>query len=259
LTDTSLIAAFFAGLLSFISPCVLPLVPGYLSFISGVTLDQLRGPGAGVPSHGEAPAGAAAIALPRGAATRQVFFASLAFVLGFTTVFVALGATASTIGAFLFQKSAVISKIAGGLLIVFGLHTMGVVKIPFLYQEKRWDAGSKKPAGLVGAFLVGLAFAFGWTPCIGPILSTILTLAADEGTLKRGILLLAVYSLGLGVPFLLTSLAVNQFFAAFAKIRRYYHAIEVTAGLLMIVIGGLIFTNRFTLITRLLQPFLPTF
>jgi cytochrome c-type biogenesis protein len=258
LADTSLIAAFFAGLLSFISPCVLPLVPGYLSFISGVTLDQLRGPGAaGSPSHGEA--AAMTMALPRAAATRQVFFASLAFVCGFTVVFVSLGATASTLGAFLFQKSAIIGKVAGALLIIFGLHTMGVLKIPFLYTEKRFDTGNKKPAGFVGAFLVGLAFAFGWTPCIGPILSTILTLAADEGTLKRGIILLAVYSLGLGVPFLLTSLAVNQFFAAFAKIRRYYHAIEVTAGVMMIVIGGLIFTNRFTLITRLLQPYLPTF
>jgi cytochrome c-type biogenesis protein len=257
LTDTSLIAAFFAGLLSFISPCVLPLVPGYLSFISGVSLDQLRGPVAGSPSHGEA--AVATMALPRADATRQVFFSSLAFVFGFSVVFVALGATASTLGAFLFHKAAVIGKIAGALLIVFGLHTMGVIRIPFLYAEKRFDTGSQKPAGLLGAALVGFAFAFGWTPCIGPILSTILTLAADEGTLKRGMLLLAVYSLGLGVPFLLTSLAVNQFFSAFAKIRRYYHAIEVTAGLLMIVIGGLIFTNRFTLITRILQPYLPTF
>jgi len=258
LADTSLIAAFFAGLLSFISPCVLPLVPGYLSFISGVSLDQLRGPAkAGSPSHGEA--AAMAVPLPQGDATRQVFFASLAFVLGFTVVFVALGATASTIGAFLFHQSAIIGKVAGALLIVFGLHTMGVLKIPFLYAEKRFDTGDKKPAGMIGAFFVGLAFAFGWTPCIGPILSTILALAADQGTLKRGIVLLAVYSLGLGVPFLLTSLAVNQFFAAFARIRRHYHAIEVTAGLMMIVIGGLIFTNRFTLITRILQPFLPTF
>jgi cytochrome c-type biogenesis protein len=258
LADTSLLAAFFAGLLSFISPCVLPLVPGYLSFISGVSLDQLRGPAvAGVPSHGEA--AAIAVAWPRGDATRQVFFASLAFVFGFSLVFVALGATASTIGNFLFQQSTIIAKIMGALLIVFGLHTMGVLKIPFLYAEKRFDTGSQKPAGPIGAFIVGLAFAFGWTPCIGPILSTILTLAAEQGTLRRGVLLLAVYSLGLGVPFLLTSLAVNQFFAAFARIRRHYHAIEVTAGLMMIVVGGLIFTNRLTLITRLLQPYLPTY
>jgi cytochrome c-type biogenesis protein len=237
---------------------VLPLVPGYLSFISGVSLDQLRGPAvAGVPSHGEA--AAIAVALPRGDATRQVFFASLAFVCGFSLVFVALGATASTIGNFLFQQSTIIAKIMGALLILFGLHTMGVVKIPFLYAEKRFDTGTKKPAGPIGAFIVGLAFAFGWTPCIGPILSTILTLAAEQGTLRRGVVLLAVYSLGLGVPFLLTSLAVNQFFAAFARIRRHYHAIEVTAGLMMIVVGGLIFTNRLTLITRLLQPYLPTY
>jgi cytochrome c-type biogenesis protein len=242
-----MMTAFVAGILSFISPCVLPLVPGYLSFISGVSLEQMRAtPGSD---------GAAAIVAPR---TAQVFAASLAFVLGFSLVFIALGATASTIGTALFQNSKILSKIAGTLLIIFGLHTMGVLKIKWLYAEKRIQT-STKPAGLVGAFLVGLAFAFGWTPCIGPILAAILTLAADEGTLQRGIVLLAVYSLGLGIPFLLTSLAVNKFFAAFAKIRRYYHLIEITAGVLMVGIGILIFSNRFTIITQALQPYLPTF
>jgi cytochrome c-type biogenesis protein len=241
--------------LSFISPCVLPLVPGYLSFISGISLDSLRTDGGGLKKSSAA---SVAIAAPAPGANLQVFFASLAFVLGFSTVFVALGATASTLGAFLFRESSILSKIAGGLLIIMGLHTMGVLKIKWLYSEKRIQT-STKPAGLLGAFAVGLAFAFGWTPCIGPILSSILTLAADEGTLKRGVILLAVYSAGLGVPFLLTSLAVNKFFVAFAKIRKHYRTIEIVAGGLMIAIGFLIFTDQFTLITRVLQPFLPTY
>jgi cytochrome c-type biogenesis protein len=248
--DVSLIAAFFAGVLSFISPCVLPLVPGYLSFISGVSLDSMRTGAAATPTAGEAAAPAVV--------GRQVFFSSLAFVLGFSVVFVSLGAAASTIGAALMERLTLMGKIAGVLLIIFGLHTMGVLKISWLYKEARFQAASK-PAGLLGAFVVGLAFAFGWTPCIGPILGTILALAADEGTLQRGVILLAVYSLGLGVPFLLTSLMVNQFFKAFAKIRRHYRLIEVTAGVLMVTVGVLIFTNRFTIITQALTPYLPTF
>jgi cytochrome c-type biogenesis protein len=244
-TDVSLIAAFGAGVLSFISPCVLPLVPGYLSFISGVSLDQMR----------TAPAGSAPVP---GIAGGQVFLASLAFVCGFSVVFIALGATASTIGTALLERLSLLGKIAGILLILFGLHTMGLLKIRWLYAEKRFQSSSK-PAGLFGAFVVGLAFAFGWTPCIGPILATILALAADEGTLQRGILLLAVYSLGLGIPFLATSLAVNKFFAAFARIRPHYKLIETTAGLLMVIVGVLIFTNRFTIIVQALQPYLPTF
>ena len=251
--DVSLIAAFAAGVLSFISPCVLPLVPGYLSFISGVSLESMRTAPAGAGAAGSA---VAASAPP--AATRQVFFASLAFVFGFSVIFISLGAAASTIGAALMERLTLMGKIAGVLLIIFGLHTMGVLKISWLYQEKRIQTNAK-PAGLAGAFVVGLAFAFGWTPCIGPILGTILALAADEGTLQRGIILLAVYSLGLGVPFLLTSLMVNQFFRAFAKIRRHYRLIEVTAGVLMVTVGILIFTNRFTIITQYFTPYLPTF
>jgi cytochrome c-type biogenesis protein len=247
--DVSLIAAFVAGVLSFISPCVLPLVPGYLSFISGVSLDSMR----------TAPAGAvvdAPAASP--AAGRHVFFASLFFVLGFSVVFIALGAAASTIGAALMERLTLFGKVAGVLLILFGLHTMGLLRINWFYKEKRIQTSSK-PAGFAGAFVVGLAFAFGWTPCIGPILGAILALAADEGTLQRGVVLLGVYSLGLGVPFLLTSLMVNQFFKAFAKIRRHYRLIEVTAGVLMVTVGVLIFTNRFTIITQYLTPYLPTF
>jgi len=241
--DVSLIAAFVAGILSFVSPCVLPLVPGYLSFVSGVSLERLRE--------------GAAVGAERSAAARKVVLASLAFVLGFTVVFVALGATASTLGRLVYARFDLLSKIAGILVILFGLHTMGLLRIPWLYREARLE--TSKPAGLLGAFVVGLAFAFGWTPCIGPILGGILALAAEEGTVRHGMLLLAVYSLGLGIPFLATSLAVNQFFSVFAKIRRYYRLIEIVAGLFMVAVGVLILTNKFTLITRYLTPYLPTF
>ena len=239
--DVSYLAALVAGILSFVSPCVLPLVPGYLSFISGVSLDNAH--------TGQT--------LPEGT-TRRVFLASIGFVLGFTVVFVALGASASTVGAFVNEKVKILSKIAGVLVIIFGLHTMGLLKINALYRQAQIDV-QRKPAGPFGAFVVGLAFAFGWTPCIGPILGSILALAAQEGTVREGALLLAVYSLGLGVPFLATSLAINRFFAAFKRVRKYYRVIEIVAGLLMVIIGALIVSDRFSLITRALQPYLPTF
>ena len=235
----TLLAAFVAGLLSFVSPCVLPLVPGYLSFVSGVTLDQMRGGEAAGSSN-----------------RRRVFVASTAFVVGFSLVFIALGASATAIGQLLLDRLSAFGKIAGALIILFGLHTMGVLRIGWLYAEKRVQA-SRKPAGLVGAMLVGIAFAFGWTPCIGPILAAILAVAAAEDTIGQGVRLLAVYSLGLGVPFLATALAVNQFFSAFARIRRYYRAIEVASGALLVVIGVLIFTNRLTIIAQGLTPYLP--
>ena len=241
--DVSLIAAFIAGLLSFVSPCVLPLVPGYLSFVSGVTLDEMRAPGA---------AGASA------SSRRRVFISSLAFVIGFSLVFISLGASASFLGQFLMERLTLLSKVAGVIIIVFGLHTIGLFKIDWLYREKRLQT-TGKPAGLLGALLVGIAFAFGWTPCIGPILAAILTVAGSRESIAEGVGLLAVYSAGLGVPFLVTALAVNQFFAAFARIRRYYHAIEIMSGALLIVIGVLILTNRFTIIAQLLTPYLPTF
>lgn len=241
--NVSLIAAFVAGILSFISPCVLPLVPGYLSFVSGVTLDEMRGK--------------ADVEAAR-AGRQRVFIASVAFVIGFSLVFIGLGASASVVGQFLMSQLSLIGKIAGALIVLFGLHMMGVLKLNWLYREKRFQA-ERKPAGPLGAMLVGVAFAFGWTPCIGPILAGILAIAASRDTIREGVLLLAVYSAGLGIPFLLTSLAVNQFFAAFARIRRYYHAIEVASGALLVGIGVLIFTNRFTLIAQYLTPYLPTF
>jgi cytochrome c-type biogenesis protein len=241
----SLIAAFAAGVLSFISPCVLPLVPGYLSFVSGVSLDEMRGT---APRQAENP----------GHGRGRVFAASLAFVFGFSLVFIGLGASASAIGQFLMDRLLILGKIAGVVIILFGLHTMGVLRIGWLYSDRRVQP-TRKPAGVLGASLVGVAFAFGWTPCIGPILAGILAVAASRDTVAEGVRLLAIYSLGLGVPFLLTSLAVDRFFTAFARIRRYYHAIEIVSGLLLVTIGVLIFTNRLTIIAQYLTPYLPTF
>jgi len=238
--NVSLIAAFAAGFLSFVSPCVLPLIPGYISFVSGVSVEEMRGDA------------------PPATSRLQVFITSLAFVMGFSLVFIALGASATAIGKFIFAQLPILSKIAGGVLIVFGLHTMGVFRLAFLETEKRMHA-QRKPAGPLGAMLVGVAFAFGWTPCIGPILGGILAIAGSRNSVGEGITLLAVYSAGLGIPFLLTSLAINQFFGAAKKIRRYYHAIELTSGALLVAIGVLIMTGQLTLIVRFLQPYLPVF
>ena len=238
--QVTLLAAFAAGFLSFVSPCVLPLIPGYVSFVSGLTLEEMRGD--------------TAVANAR----QRVLIASLWFVLGFSLVFIALGATASVIGKILLQNQPVLSKIAGAILIVLGLHTMGVFRLRFLESEKRVHTQTK-PRGPLGAVLVGVAFAFGWTPCIGPILGGILTIAGSRETVAEGVQLLAVYSLGLGIPFLLTAMAINQFFAASARIRKYYHAIEIVSGALIVVIGLLIFFNQFTLITQYLDPYLPKF
>jgi len=238
--NITLLAALAAGFLSFVSPCVLPLIPGYISFVSGISVEEMRGD------------------VPPATSRLQVFLTSLAFVIGFSIVFVALGASATAIGKFLFARLPLLSKIAGAILIVFGLHTMGVFRIAFLEAEKRVHA-QRKPAGPLGAMLVGIAFAFGWTPCIGPILGGILAIAGSRNSVGEGITLLAVYSLGLGIPFLLTSLAINQFFGAAKRIRRYYHAVELTSGALLIAIGVLILTGQLTIITRFLQPYLPTF
>jgi cytochrome c-type biogenesis protein len=189
---------------------------------------------------------------------RRVVVTSLFFILGFSLVFVSLGASATLFGQFLMSRLELLGRIAGVIIIIFGLHTMGVLRIGWLYSEKRFQT-SNRPVGFFGAMLVGVAFAFGWTPCIGPILAGILTIAAGEETVGDGIRLLAVYSAGLGIPFLLTALAINRFFKAFARIRRHYHTIEVISGALLVAIGVLIFTNRFTLIAQWLTPYLPVF
>ena len=238
--EVTLLAAFAAGFLSFVSPCVLPLIPGYISFISGLTLEEMRG-----------------TVNPR-ASRPQVLLASLAFVLGFTVVFVAAGASASALGKFIYAQSPILEKIAGTILVVLGLHMMGVFRIRLLEGDKRIHT-QRKPAGPIGAFVVGTAFAFAWTPCIGPILGGILAMAASRESVAEGMQMLAVYSLGLGVPFLLTSVAIDRFFAAAARIRRYYRVIELISGGLLILVGLLIFFDQFTLIAKYLTPYLPTF
>ena len=242
--NPTFLAAFAAGVLSFISPCVLPLIPGYLSYISGLTLDEMQGTGDG--------------AMSLGAARRRVLVASIFFILGFSFVFICFGAAASVVGQYMLERQRLLAKIAAVIVIVFGLHTMGVLRIGWLYSEKRVQV-EKKPTSLFGAFFVGLAFAFGWTPCIGPILAGILAIAGTQQTVGQGVQLLAVYSAGLGLPFLLTAFAINQFFTVFKRIRKHYHLIEIISGQLLVLIGLLIFTNRFTLIAKWLTPYLPTF
>jgi cytochrome c-type biogenesis protein len=242
LTDqVTYFAALVAGFLSFVSPCVLPLIPGYISFVSGASLEEIRGGGAS-----------------RGTSRSQVLLTSVAFVLGFSLVFIALGASASAIGKFVLRHLPLLGKVAVAVIIVFGLHTMGVFRLRFLEMERRAHTQAR-PAGLLGAMFVGVAFAFGWTPCIGPILAGILAVAGSRDSVREGVLLLAVYSLGLAIPFLLTSLAIDRFFSLTSKIRNHYHAIEVVSGGLLVAIGVLIFTGQLTIITTFLQPYLPVF
>ncbi len=228
-----LYTAFFAGLISFLSPCVLPLVPGYLSYISGVSSDQMR---------------AGADAQTR----KRVMLNASGFVLGFSLIFIALGASATALGQLMLMQLDVLSKVAGVVIIVFGLHTMGLLRIKWLYMEKRVQL-SAKPLGILGAVLVGMAFGFGWTPCIGPILASILAIAATQETMGQGISLLAVYSLGLGIPFLLAGLAINQFFAVFDRLKRHMRVIEITSGLLLIGVGLLMITNNLTMLSAIFQ------
>jgi cytochrome c-type biogenesis protein len=274
MTDVSLAGAFLAGLVSFLSPCVLPLVPGYISMLSGIGMEELR--------KGEAP-------------TSGLFASSLAFVIGFSVVFISFGASASAIGTFLLENRALLAPVAGALILLFGLHLLGaLIKLnlragivlgvvlvalgvaaylrhaPLLAglgashffslsligffgpSMARWlnrDVHLRSKAtqpGIWSGFLLGFAFAFGWTPCIGPILSAVLLLAARSDTITRGVLLLAVYSAGLAIPFLLTALGISRFMAFYKNFRKYLHAVELFSGALLLFIGGLVFFNRLT-------------
>jgi cytochrome c-type biogenesis protein len=272
--DVSIFAAFVAGLVSFLSPCVLPLVPGYISMLSGIGVEQLK--------EGEGSRGG-------------LFGSALAFVIGFSIVFVTFGASASAVGSFLVRNRNLLAPVAGALIVMFGLHLVGwLVKISvragiviaavllaagFLLRLRPGAAGPLlKPAqffaaaiifllgpvlsrwlnrdihfrnmggkpGVVGGFLMGFAFAFGWTPCIGPILAGVLAVAATRETIAQGVLLLAFYSAGLAIPFLLTALGIGQFLRFYQKFRRHVHAVEVFSGLLLLAVGGLVFVNKLT-------------
>ncbi|MGQ0457591.1 MAG: cytochrome c biogenesis CcdA family protein [Hyphomicrobium sp.] len=207
-----------AGLASFLSPCVLPLVPPYLGYIGGTTLDQLTGEDR-----------------IDQAVWRRVVIASIVFVLGFTTVFVALGAGASAIGQFLLAYRGPLGAAAGVLIILFGLHFLGVLRIPLLYREARFEGGGG--ASLAGAYVMGLAFAFGWTPCIGPVLATVLAVAANEGSLPAGVSLLAVYALGLGIPFVLAAVAIRPFLRFMKRFKAHFETLEKAMGALLVVTG----------------------
>ncbi len=236
--NIGIVTAFVFGLLSFVSPCVLPIVPGYISFISGFTLEEMKD-------------GAS-----RKAAMRGIVLNSLFFIMGFTLVFVILGATATTVGKILNENLELVSKIAGGLIVVFGLHMAGAFKLNFLNYEKRFHLQNKK-FGVLGSFLIGTAFAFGWTPCIGPVLAGILLVAAQQDTVLKGMILLGSYSLGLGIPFFLTGISINLFFGFFNKVKKYFHAIEIVGGGLLVVLGILIFTGYLTVVAGYIARWLP--
>ena len=221
-TDVTLTAAAAAGLLSFLSPCVLPLVPPYLTFIAGTTIEELA-------EEGEA------------TAKRDVMIAAVLFVMGFSTVFIALGATASVFGQFIREHLELLSALAGGAIVLMGLHFLGVFRIAFLYREARVSV--EKPVGLWGAYVMGLAFAFGWTPCIGPILAAILAVASSEDTVAKGAGLLAVYSAGLGLPFLLAALAMEPFVRFLKRFKAHFAMVERVVGVLLVLTGVAFFTG----------------
>jgi cytochrome c-type biogenesis protein len=287
--QVSIVYAFLAGIISFLSPCVLPLVPGYVSMLSGIGVEQLK---AGQPAR------------------NSLFASSIAFVSGFSVVFISFGAAASAVGQFLLQHKALMGPVAGAMIIMFGLHLVGwLIKIPvntglivggvlafgaailwrrsgaeasgplglfgsvqlfsvaFIFlagpSMTRWlnrdirfhNLGSQSEesaksggalSGVTSGFLLGFAFAFGWTPCIGPILAAVLALAANTETISRGIFLLAIYSAGLAVPFLLTAIGINRFLRFYQRFRRHLHTVEVLSGVLLLFVGGLIFMNRLT-------------
>jgi len=227
--ELSIPIALVAGLVSFLSPCVLPLVPGYISMLSGASIEELK--------SGASPA-----------LMGRILRNSVSFVVGFSIVFVALGASATAVGKFLLAQRATFNLVAGIVVIVLGLHLTGLVKIPLLYREARLDTGAPRRS-LGGAFLLGFAFAFGWTPCIGPILAAILALAAERQTVLQGMFLLAIYSAGLAIPFLLTSLGLSTFLKFYGGFRKHLQAVEVASGVLLIALGMLMAFNKLTIIS----------
>lgn len=230
--EVAMAPAFLAGVLSFLSPCVLPLVPGYLSLISGFSLESLR----------------------QGAGGRRVLGRAALFVLGFALVFCAMGAGASSIGQALSYYRLPLMRAAGVLIVLFGLHFAGVLRLPALYRERRFHL-LRLPGGALGALVLGMAFAFGWTPCIGPLLSTILLYAAGQGTALRGMGLLLVYSAGLGLPFLVTALALERMLPLLQRLKRHFRALELVTGALLVLMGLLIFTGELATLSRYLTFF----
>ncbi len=239
--EITFFGAFIAGLLSFASPCVLPLIPAYISFLGGASLSQLtEEDGIDVATQ------------------KRVFHSAIAFVLGFSTVFISLGATATAISALIAQNSLLLGQIAGTIIVIFGLHYMGVFRIGFLNFEKRFHL-ENKPAGLMGSYILGLAFAFGWTPCVGPILASVLMVAASGDSVGYGVSLLTVYAAGLGIPFLIAAFAVKPFMKFLARFKKQMRKIELTIGILLIITGIAIFTGDLAEVSNWLLDTFPIF
>ena len=230
----------FAGLVSFLSPCVLPLVPPYLGYLGGTTISQASVED-GIDDE----------------VWRRVVLGSVFFVLGFTTVFVGLGAGASVFGQLLKNYQLELSMAAGAVIILFGLHFLGVLRVPLLYSEARYQT-NVQGASFAGAYVIGLAFAFGWTPCIGPILASVLTLAASEASLGRGVQLLFVYSLGLGIPFVLAAVAIRPFLSFMQKFKSHLSTMEKVMGVLLIITGFMFLTGTMTWVGQFMIETFPT-
>ena len=222
--------ALAAGLLSFLSPCVLPLVPAYLSYITGVSVDQFS---------------SEKITSQR----REILMSALAFVIGLALIFTILGASATVIGGFLLENQDIVSKIAGLIIIVFGLQTLGLLHIPFLEQQKRLDFSKRRAPGFLGAMLMGSAFGVGWTPCVGPFLGSILLLASQSNTVLSGMVLLFLYALGLGVPFVLAGLLIGRLMPVLSRVKRHMRVLNWASGGLLIVMGLLVMTSQMAILS----------
>lgn len=234
--EVGIVIAFTAGVFSFLSPCVLPLVPSYLTFVTGMSLEDLQ----------------------EGVNRKATFMHSMLFVVGFSSIFILLGASASFLGQFLRQYEVWIARIGGLIIIILGLHLAGIFRLAPLMREKRMHIADK-PAGYLGTLGVGMAFGAGWTPCIGPILGAILTYGMTQDTMWAGVGLLSVYSLGLAVPFLIASLALDWFLQTFQRFRRWIPVVEKASGVLLIVLGILLLTGQFTVLASWLTRFTPQF
>jgi cytochrome c-type biogenesis protein len=238
--EVSIPIAFFGGILSFISPCVLPLVPSYISFVTGISFEELTGDNT--------------VGLKK-----VILFNSLMFILGFSTVFVViLGSSAQLFGSVFMEYQDIIRKLGGLAIILLGIHIIGIINFKILQRDKRLHFFKDKPAGFLGSFLVGIGFAAGWTPCIGPILSAIFAVAATSESSWSGITLFIAYSAGLAIPFMLTSLGINTFLHHFNKLKKHMRLVSIISGLFLIVTGVLIFFNSLAIIGGYLNSFLPS-
>lgn len=236
LPQISLLAAFSAGLLSFVSPCVLPLVPSYISYITGLSVEQLMD------------------VSERAKFKKAIVLNSLLFIAGFSAVFIAFGASASLLGQVLVTYQDSIRRIGGVLIVVFGLYLLGVLNLNFLKMEHRYQFRNR-PAGYLGSFFIGVAFAAGWTPCVGPVLGSILLYAGTTDSLLDGVVLLTSYSLGLGLPLFLTALGVDRFLAYFKEVRAYLWGVSTVSGVLLVVVGVMIYANSLTMVTSFLERY----